>query len=208
MIREYEKTKPKQHPVGLTGHGAEKLASMMASPADWISPGRVDGYAEDPPAWNGRKVSILDTDHIWGVGGNVAWVWKSFLRGHNPIFMDPYDGSVLGKPDDKQWEGIRRAMGNARKMAEHVNLQMLQPRVDLASTKYCLASPGREYLVFQPEGGKPFSVALSGSTFHYEWYVADTGSRSPERGEVTATGSHHEFTPPFEGSAILHLKAK
>ena len=107
------RTKPKQHPIGITGHGAERLESMLASPADWISPGRVDGYAEDPPAWDAKhkKVSLLDTDHIWGVGGNAAWVWKSFLRGHNPIFMDPYDGSVLGKPGDPQWEPVRQAMG-------------------------------------------------------------------------------------------------
>ncbi len=91
-LREHERSKPKQHPIGITGHGAERLASMLASPADWISPGRNDGFAEDPPAWDGKKVSLLDTDHVWGVGGNQAWVWKSFLRGHNPLFMDPYDG--------------------------------------------------------------------------------------------------------------------
>ena len=54
-------------------------------------------------------MSLLDTDHIWGCGGNAAWVWKSFLRGHNPLFMDPYDGSVLGTPGDSRWEPIRRA---------------------------------------------------------------------------------------------------
>ena len=97
-IRDHERTKPKQHPVGITGHGAERLASMLASPADWISPGRADGYGDDPPAWEGKKVSLLDTDHIWGVGGNHRrGSWKSFVRGHNPIFMDPYDHAILGR---------------------------------------------------------------------------------------------------------------
>lgn len=45
-----------------------------------------------------RKVILVDTDHLWGVGGSPAWVWKSFLRGHNPIFMDPYDN-----PEDAQY---------------------------------------------------------------------------------------------------------
>lgn len=101
-IGDHEQTKPKQHPIGITGHGAERLDSILASPADWVSPGRVDGYAEEPPAWDAKhkKVSLLDTDHIWGVGGNATWVWKSFVRGHNPLFMDPYDGAVLGKPGD------------------------------------------------------------------------------------------------------------
>ena len=47
-------------------------------------------YQIDPPAADGRKVILTDTDHLWGIGGDVAWVWKSFLRGLNPIFMDPY----------------------------------------------------------------------------------------------------------------------
>jgi hypothetical protein len=144
--------------VGNTGHGAERLASMLASPADWISPGRVDGFGDDPPAWNEKKVSLLDTDHIWGVGGNAAWVWKSFLRGHNPIFMDPYDGSVLGQ--DRGWEPLRAAMGHTRRFAERVNLAAMQPHDELASTGYCLANPGREYLVYQPKQGQAFSVEL------------------------------------------------
>ena len=94
-VRKYQQAKPKQHPIGITGHGAERLESMLASPADWISPGSQDGFKDDPPAWDGKKVSLLDTDHVWGIGGNGAWVWKSLVRGHNPLFMDPYDGSVL-----------------------------------------------------------------------------------------------------------------
>ncbi|MEZ6076646.1 MAG: hypothetical protein R3C56_13585 [Pirellulaceae bacterium] len=73
------RTKPKQHPVGITGH-AERVASMLASPGYVGFPGRLDGYAEDPPAWNENKVSLLDTDHVWGIGGSDTWVWKSFLR--------------------------------------------------------------------------------------------------------------------------------
>jgi hypothetical protein len=41
-------------------------------------------------------VILSDTDHLWCIGGNHSWVWKSFLRGLHPIFMDPYDGSILG----------------------------------------------------------------------------------------------------------------
>src|SRR5690606_2120340 len=85
-VHEYEKTKPRQPPVGITGHGAERLDSMLASPADWISPGRADGFDENPRRWDGEKVSLLDTDHVWGVGGSADWVWKSFLRGHNVLF--------------------------------------------------------------------------------------------------------------------------
>lgn len=204
VIHDYESSKPKQHPVGNTGHGAERLASMLASPAEWVSPGRADGFGENPPAWNEKKVSILDTDHIWGVGGNAAWVWKSFLRGHNPIFMDPYDGSVLGK--DSGWEPIRAALGRARRVADRVNLASMTPRNELASTGYCLANPGREYLVYQPEGGKEFSLELQEGTYEIEWLgVSRDNPTGTDR--IESKSATQKFKAPFEGDALLHLKA-
>ncbi|MBI4664277.1 MAG: hypothetical protein HY735_36235 [Verrucomicrobia bacterium] len=207
MIHEYERTKPKQHPVGITGHGAERLDSMLASPAEWISPGRNDGYAEDPPAWEGKKVSLHDTDHIWGVGGNSAWVWKSFLRGHNPIFMDPYDGSILGTLGDPRWEPIRRALGHTRRLAERVNLAALQPRPELASTGYCLADPGKEFLVYQPKTNEAFTVEVKAGKYRFEWFdpLKAEGAAS---GRIETSGQPHQFKAPFSSDAVLWLRAE
>jgi hypothetical protein len=205
-IREHERTKRKQHPIGITGHGAERLDSMLASPADWISPGRVDGYAEDPPAWDAKhnKVSLLDTDHIWGVGGNAAWVWKSFLRGHNPLFMDPYDGSVLGKPGDPRWEPVRQALGQTRRYADQLNLAAMTPQNDLASTTYCLADPGKEYLVYLPAGGA-VTVDLSAAKgeLAVEWF--DPVKEKKVAASAVRGGARREFKAPFPGAAVLHL---
>jgi hypothetical protein len=207
-LHDYERTKPKQHPVGITGHGAERLESMLASPAEWISPGRVDGYGEDPPAWEGSaKVSLLDTDHIWGVGGNAAWVWKSFLRGHNPIFMDPYDGAVLGAPEAPRWEPIRRAMGYARQLAERVDIAALQPRDALASSRYCLANPGKKYLVYLPDGGE-VSVDLSAAVgaLHVEWVDPRSGKSRP--GEATEGGAKRSIRAPDTKDWVLRVTAE
>ena len=117
-IKEYEAGKPKQHPVGMTAFDSGREGSMQAlfgSPADWMSPQRTDGtsgdYQDDPPAADGRKIIISDTDHLWGVGGDRVWVWKSFTRGHHPIYMDP-----LGKPEwvrssEAEMEGRPRPWG-------------------------------------------------------------------------------------------------
>jgi hypothetical protein len=204
-IRQHEKLKPKQHPIGLTGHGAEKLPDMLASTAEWTSPGRIDGYAETPPAWSEKKVSLLDTDHIWGVGGNAAWVWKSFLRGHNPIFMDPYDGSVLGKPGDKQWEPIRRALGESRRIAQRIDLAALRPMPDISSTGFCLANPGTEYLVYQPKVGEGFSVEMKAGKYRFGWLSTKAGADGGS-GEVTVPDGTRSFKAPFDGDAVLHLK--
>lgn len=204
-VKEYERSKPKQHPVGLTGHGAERLESMLASPADWVSPGRVDGFGDDPPAWNGPKVSLLDTDHVWGVGGNPGWVWKSFLRGHNPIFMDTYDGAVLGKANDLQWEPIRRAMGAARRLAQQCNLATMAPHNQLASTQYCLAHPGNEYLVYLPEGGQvELDLSAASGPLAVHWY--DPIGGRPTDGDKVQGGVQRRFKAPFDGPAVLYVR--
>ena len=204
-IRAYERTKPKQHPIGLTGHGAENVTNMLASPADWISPGRNDGYGEDAPAWNHPKVSLHDTDHIWGTGGNPGWVWKAFVRGHNPIFMDPYDNSVLAKGPPEDWEPLRHAMGHTRRLAERLDLVKMAPHDELASTKYCLANPGSEYVVYLPTGGE-LEVDLTKSTgqFIAEWIHPTQGM--VQKGEPLQGGAKRAVKSPWSSDAVLYLK--
>lgn len=205
FIKTYENTKPKQHPVGMTFQyrgGSNKI--LLDSAADWISPNHEGGYRDNPPAADGTKVIISDTDHLWGIGGNQVWVWKSFTRGLNPIFMDPYDGVVLAKRFDPQWEPVRRAMGYTRQFARRMNLAAMTPRGDLTSTKYCLADPSREYLVYAPNGGK-VTVDLSAlkGEWTVEWFNPTTG-KPIEAGKTTG-GPRRQFTAPFNGHAVLHI---
>ena len=162
-------------------------------------------------AADGKKPSLVDTDHVWGVGGSPQWVWKTFMRGHNVIFMDPYD--------DPQWkpilarEGVavadlertRRAMGQTRAFSERLNLARALPAGDLASTGFCLANPGAEYLVYQPKAGESFTVKLPEGTFHYEWMDLTKGTPA-KSGEIKSDGAATSFRPPSPGDAVLHLK--
>ena len=209
FIKSEEAKKSRQHPVGMTsqgGGGGDDSEILRRSPADWISPNpdKFD-YKNNPPASDGAKVVLLDTDHLWGVGGDAAWVWKSFLRGYNPLFMDPYDHDILGKGRPDQWEGARRALGATRGLARRTDLANMTPTPDLASTKYCLANPGHEYLVYQPGSGE-FSVNLAAGNYAYEWFNSTT-SAVQNKGSIKATGGNRTFTPPFSGSAVLYLKA-
>ena len=206
-VKAYERTKPKQHPVGLTGHGAERVQSMVASTADWISPGRNDGYGEDAPAWNQPKVSLHDTDHIWGIGGNPQWVWKAFVRGHNPIFMDPHDNSVLAKGPPEDWEPLRRAMGHTRRLAERIDLAKMAPHDNLSSSKYCLANPGREYVIYLPAGGHvEVDLSAAKGQLAVEWIHPTDGTI--HKGNAVEGGEKRIFQSPLGKDATLYLKAK
>ncbi len=208
FIKNEEAKKGRRHPVGMTsqgGGGGDDSEILRRGPADWISPNpdRFD-YKNNPPASDGAKVVLLDTDHLWGVGGDAAWVWKSFLRGHNPLFMDPYEHDILGKGRPDQWEGARRALGTTRGLAMRIDLAKMTPAPDLASTRYCLANPGHEYLVYQPGSGE-FSVNLATGNHAFEWFDPAKGSVA-STGSVKTAGGNQAFTPPFSGPAVLYLK--
>jgi hypothetical protein len=210
FVKDYEKKKDKQHAVGMTGYGESDNKVLANSPADWISPGgaekaQVEGsYKSDPPAADGKKVILLDTDHIFGVGGGRKWVWKSFLRGHNPIWMDPYEEPSLWEPLPGDAKDVRRNLSDTRRYAEKVNLVAMKPSGVLASTKYCLANAGSEYLVYLPDGGT-VTVDLSKvkEEFAVEWHNPATGKDT--KAEAVAGGARRELRAPFDGDAVLYL---
>ena len=141
-VKEYEKGKPKQPAEGMTYFDSGPRGTMDAlleSPADWVSPGDDGGrfdFQGDPPPADGKKVSLADTDHIYGTGGDAAWVWKTFTRGHNPIYMDPLKWDKSLRVSEADIEGARRAMGHTRRFAERMNLASVKPAGDLSSTGF------------------------------------------------------------------------
>ena len=201
-IRNYEATnKPKRHPVGMTSYrdpGNETAGAnsdLFASPADYISPG-LNPYRDNPPAANGRKVIILDTDHIGG--GDASWVWKTFTRGMNPVYMDTWNVS------DATSEGSRKAMGHTLTYAKMMNLAAMTPREDLASSRYCLANLGKEYLAYVLDDGEvTLDLSATSGRFRIEWM-------HPVEGTIISTesvvgGDKRVLKAPFSGEAVVHL---
>ena len=215
FIHEYESGKPKQHPVGMTGAPIENDA-LFNSPANWISPTGKGRYKNDPPAADGSKVIIADVDHIWP-GEFQKWVWKSFTRGLNTTFMDLYGAENIGDKEikDLKWvgdwigetEAVRTDMGHTLHYARIMDLAAMVPQNELTSTGYCLANPGTEYLIYQPESGS-FTInleAFTGRIFSLEWFSPQTGKATS--GASINGGSTVALNPPFGGTAVLYLKA-
>ena len=211
MVHEYEEGKGKQHPVLLTVQYPDgDNEFLFKSRAEAISPNKKGGYKDDPPAADGRKIIISDTDHLWGVGGDYRWVWKSFLRGLNPIFMDPYRANVLQHPpgsydpDSREWELIRKNMGYTLIFANRMNLVRMFPRPDLASFGYCLAEPGEEYLLYTAQKDEVHvDLSQASGDLNVEWFNPSTGAS--KRGDAVTGGTLRSFTSPFSGDAVLYL---
>ncbi len=206
-LNQYQATKTKQHPVGLTSHKSLGNKFVFESNADWVSPiqnkNNGENYKKDPPLASGKKVIVSDTDHLWGIGGDRIWIWKSFLRGLNPIYMDPLGDQW------KKWNLIdaRKNMGYTSEYSKKIDLVNMVPSSNLehCSTGYCLRNPGVEYLIYQPNSGA-FHAQIDSGTYQYEWF-------NPASGKVVETGianlqDNMQFTAPFNSDAVLYLHIK
>ena len=238
LVKEHEREHGYDvHPIGMTMQFPVAVQTavndpLLASRADWISPGYDDEIFADgghpmapgsppsrwyaaPPVADGAKVIISDSDHYAPGQGDALWAWKTFLRGNHPILMDfgliagleptgdaPADSGV---PPFEAYEPARWAMGDTRRYAERVALVDLEPRSNIASTGYALVNPGVEYLVLQPEESGGFGVDLDAGEYRVEWFdIANRETRAADPVVAESQGSV-AFRSPFPGPAVLYL---
>ncbi len=223
FVRRCEAGLPNQHPVGVTGGMGVLNEWLFGSDADWISPGgwaaegQKDPYREGENTWGsaphdgGDKVVLQDTDHLWGIGGDEVWAWKSFCRGYNVLYMDRANDFPSGFYEHPWWSEmanphLRREMGEIRAYAERMDLNAATPHNELASTGCCMAAPGREYLVYQPGSGA-FTVRAEPGDYLCEWHDPSTGD-TRRAAATSCAGGQTEFTPPFDGDAVLYLRSE
>ena len=223
-IREYEAGKPKRHMIGITPEGGDDLNERyMDLDCDWYSPsnGWKFEYRYNPSPSDGRKVLLNDTDHLWGHGCEVSWIWKSFTRGMNVLFMDPWepfpgdldwwqDGDVSRNGRYYYaWDGMRRNLGLTRALAKCFDLNLFVPDLDFCTSTYCLANKGSQYICYFPAGGYE-GVDLRGTDgeFTAEWLDPATGI-THKGGAVRASGAEGvrraALRAPFDGPAVLLL---
>jgi hypothetical protein len=236
IVKRYEQQQGyERHPIGMTmqfpvSNQTEVNDALFNGPADWISPGYDDEiftggrhpmapgsppsrWYDNPPASDGTKVVITDTDHYAPGKGDALWVWKSFLRGHHPILMDfgIIDGvnPPVPSPSYEAFEPTRHAMGDTLHYAQKMNLIAMEPRGELSSTGYALAYPGKEYLILQPsESVEAFTVELAAGSYRVEWHSVNSQETSGA-GQVTVERpTSVNFSAPFEAAepAVLYLK--
>jgi hypothetical protein len=214
FIRESEAKLPKQHPIGFTfQYGTTCVGptlTLVESDADWISPGEDLGdyraLKNGPASNDGEKVILSDTDHLWGIGGTPLWVWKSFTRGMNVLYMDdPFNyGGYLARTDD----AVRQAMGDVLSFARKTQLSRLIPSTTVCSTGFGMTDNRTEFVCLAPTGGE-FTVDLSmtaRSVFSVEWFDISQRRSSLVTTVISGGRKQNISCPSGNGPCLLHLK--
>jgi hypothetical protein len=218
-IRTYEVDRDKKHPIGVTGGWGTSNRRLFSSNADWIAPDNRDDQPEeryrrglytwgDAPHDSADKVVVLDTDHLWGLGGDASWAWKSFCRGYNLLYMDRCDDFPWAWYESKRFrtlhdDNLRREMGQILAVSQQMDLAKMFPRNDIASTGYCLANEGKEYIVYQPKSNA-FTVKLKPGTYIIRWHDPTSGKTARPYSQRVRKEQFF-FDPPFKRDSVLSL---
>ena len=200
-----------QRPIGITClFPGGRNRDLFRGPADWVAPGPRGGYRAEPPPAKGDKVVLLDTDHLWGIGGDAAWVWRAFLAGYHPVYMDPLD-------DDPQREAARRAMGAVLRCAAEIDLAAMVPDPKIASSGCALRAGNAGRVVIDPVEESEEIVALApaaadlrldlrsaAGAFDATWRLLD-GTPLDRRERITG-GRRVSLAPAPRGDAVVRLR--
>ncbi len=187
FVREYDATKPMRHLIGMTG-APVKTPSLLNSDADWISP--LDAkWITNPPAADGSKIMVIDTDHCRAMFHDPSWVWINFTRGNHFILMDGYVDYRIGSPKqpNSAWDVTRDAMGAARRLSERIDLSKMKPLPELASSGFCLANPGTAWVVFHSEA-EPVTIRTGPGSWRAVWLDPIEGKEAARMSVVASEG--------------------
>ena len=211
LIKQYEKTKPRQHPVLMSAGGRTRTGSWKAMDSSLVVNSPADCFAvagswqsgryrkKDPPANEYGKPGLIDMDHVSPGSSDVGYVWSAFTRGyHFNLYDKPWESPDAEGPE---WESVRLNVGKTVEYAGKLDLAHVSPRGDLASTGFCLSKPGEQYIVYQP-GGEAFSVCGLRRDMVYQYELYSTAKHEVvATGERKVSGSTESFGPT--GQAVV-----
>lgn len=210
-LKACERQKPKQHLVLLSPGGwrpggwslhpepmfLENVADCIATANGWID-------RDNPKVYEVNKPVIFDLDHVAPGDHTAGLVWKAFTRGyHYSLYDRPFEQPQDETPD---WQVVRTNIRHTRLVSLRVaDLARMQPRPDLASTGFCLANEGIDYVIYCPrQEGIRIRELKAGRRYQCEWFDS-LRSKVEEAKLITAESSTLSLQAPGAG-AVLFLK--
>lgn len=188
------------HPPGWVGQAAAFVRGFGTQPPKPYL------YSEPVPEFNGSVPTLDDVRRS---------VWETALAGAG--WVNQNDPS-FGWDPRTTIAAQTRARDQAYDIAGHcarffngggIRFWEMKPEGSLTSTGVCLARPGEEYVVYSAVLRK-FTLDLAAArqrVLSVRWYNPRTG-QFQSAAEIPGGNVQQVFEPPFDGDAVLHLRAK
>lgn len=212
-IRAVEAALPNRHLVGISGGMGTSVDSYFELDADYLAPegwvpeGQLSTYCEGQATWGepperAKGPVLLDTDHLWGIGGNVRWAWMSFLRGYHPLYMDRCDDLPWAIFEHPWWPDpsnvdLRRALGTVQRTASLFDLNDLFP-----GDGYALR--GTEGAIALSVDGAPITLHPSPGEYELRW-IDPVDGRELASSTIQGVGPI-QFLSPIESDGVAVLR--
>ncbi len=186
------------HPFGWVGHfPVFERGFHKTPPKPYL-------YSEPVPEFDGETPSLDDVRRsVW----ETALAGAGWVNQNDPSFGWDRRTSIATRAADRD-----RAYDIAGHCARFFNqgdvpFWDMEPNGKLASTGVCLASLGKEYVVYSASG-ESFTVNLSAArdaTLEVRWYNPQTG-KFQESTTIVGGNERTQLRSPFSEDAVVHLR--
>jgi len=231
-IRNYQSGKALQHMIMDSAGGrsvnhtwvdetpAQTMSQdLFAGGYGWRNEPSVGGnYRTDPPLITdyATKPGIADTDHIeaYLYPQSRTTSWRNGCRGHHYTMYETRNPDTVSQDwqeffNPSLYPDQDSARHSAGKFAQYMNTRFsnlvnVYPDNTLASTGYCVAESGKEYLIFCPTTANLTVYSLVNSaTYEYEFYNTSTNVVTTAGNQFVASGTSHVLTVPYTNAGCF-----
>lgn len=144
-------------------------------------------------------VWIVDSDHLNNGTYTVDAFMRAVCQGYGGLLFMEDGYHFAADATGLVSLAIRRNLGYILNMTRRMRLATARPSSALASTGFCLSTPGTDYFAYQP-GSAAFTVNLSSAsgTLYVDWLNTNDGTHAYST--VAGGSAAQTMTPPFAGS--------
>ena len=216
FMRQLKDMDPYDHPRGIHNVNHPNDQYVDAPQIDFTSiqigsPGRHSGVMMHNGlsiAWINRcksrqkRILMVGFDEGRPEEDRRAW-WSAYLGG------GVWEAHVLGPYDRPMsaWENVWTELGGTRVFMESLPFWEMAPSNDLvkSGTAFCLATPGKVYALYLPEGGSVTIELPPGQAYDYAWWKTTNGKDGRFQNAGRAGGGRQEFIAPDTGDWALRI---
>lgn len=150
-----------------------------------------DNYTGDPDKDDIRKQTL------WGnlmAGGAGVEYYFGYNLDHSDLTAEDF------RSRDISWDYVRYALNFFN---QHLPFWQMKSDENLVSTGWCLASEGKIYTVYLPQGGTADLTLNTAGTYRVQWFDPRNGGdlQNGSVQSITGTGKKNLGQPPKDGSS-------